>query len=159
MSIKYFRLTCAFIALMYLSACNKQTITDQVVSIPAEGWYFTDKVNFEYVISDTMASYDILVHVRNLKNYSYSNLWLFIETISPSGNRQRDTLEIILADKNGRWMGKSTQSVNTMLVPYKEDVRFSERGIYETSLQHAMRDTVIQHITDIGLRIQYHVPK
>ena len=145
--------------IFFLIGCHDQTVFDQVTSISSEGWKYTDKISFEYVISDTLASYDILIHVRNTKNYSYSNLWLFIETFSPAGNYQKDTIEIALADETGKWLGEGSQSINTMLVPYKKDIRFSERGIYETRIQHAMRDTVLMNIMDIGLRVQFHEPK
>ncbi len=156
---KYYRYGLISLLLLFLLTCTSHTVTDQVYSIKAEGWEYTDKMVFEYAISDTLASYDILIHIRNTKNYSYSNLWLFIETLAPSGKYQRDTLEVTLTDENGRWLGKSTQSINTMLVPYKENIHFSDRGIYQTVIQHAMRDTVLKHITDIGLRIQDHLPK
>ncbi len=147
------------IMLLLLISCDKYTVFDQVISIPIEGWDYTNKIEFEYVISDTLSSYDIQLYVRNTKNYAYSNLWLFIETMAPSGNYRHDTIEVTLADETGRWAGKSTQSINTLMVPYQQNIRFADRGIYKTLTQHAMRDTLLQDITDIGLHIQYHISK
>lgn len=157
MSGKYYRFGIAIFFL--LIACSKHTVTDQVTSIMSDGWEYNDKMAFQYAVSDTSVSYDVFILVRNTMNYSYSNLWLFIETHSPGGYSQRDTLEILLADESGRWLGKGGQSINTLLAPYKMNIHFPERGIYQTTIQHAMRDTVLKHVTDIGLRIQYHIPK
>ena len=153
------RLGISIFFIILLTSCHDQTVSDQVISTNTDGWKYSDKISFEYAISDTLASYDILIHVRNTKNYPYSNLWLFIETLSPAGNYQKDTIEITLADETGKWLGKGSQSINTMLVPYKNDVHFSERGIYKTQIQHAMRDSILTDITDIGLRVQFHQPK
>ena len=145
------------LTLFFLLNCKDNSIVyDRVVSLPGEGWEYTDKIGFEYVISDTLSAYDIQLHIRNTKSFAYSNLWLFVETVAPAGSMQIDTLEVILADENGRWLGRSEQSINTMLINYKENIHFPERGIYKTILQHAMRDTLLRNITDIGLRVKYH---
>jgi len=157
-SLPYRWISTIFLVL-FVIACDKQTIYDRVIPLSADGWSYDEKVDFLYTISDTLKTYDILIHVRNTKSYAYSNLWLFIETLAPNDRIQRDTLEIILADETGRWMGKRKQSINTVLIPYREIVHFSGRGIYQTTIQHAMRDTTLKHITDVGLRIQFHSPK
>jgi len=137
-------------------SCGNKAVYEQVRSVPSGGWDYKEKIGFEYVISDINIAYDVSLHIRNTKGYSYSNLWLFIDTKSPDGNFQRDTLEVLLADEKGRWLGKSSQSINTMLLPYRVNVKFPARGIYFTTIQHAMRDTTLTHITDIGIRIDHH---
>jgi gliding motility-associated lipoprotein GldH len=144
------------ILVMASIGCSDKAVYDHVQTLPAEGWDFEDTIHFITPLSDTSQSYDILVHLRNTKDYTYQNIWLFLTVIAPTGSYQRDTLEIMLADETGRWLGKGPQSVNTMLAPYLKDVKFPYRGIYTFEIQHAMRDTILYNITDIGFRIQHH---
>ncbi|MBN1599723.1 MAG: gliding motility lipoprotein GldH [Bacteroidales bacterium] len=137
-------------------SCDKYGVFEKVVEVQNSEWEADTKYDFNFTISDTTLSYDLLIHFRNSKHYMYSNVWLFIQTTSPSGTVQRDTLEIILANQAGRWMGQGIGDVNAILVPYKVNVLFPIRGIYNISLQHAMREEKLEHVLDIGLRVQYH---
>ncbi len=142
-----------------LICCAGEPVFDRVESIPSEGWGIDNIISFEFPISDTNQLYDILIHTRNLQNYSYSNIWLFIDITAPNSFTKRDTFEIMLADDAGRWYGKGIGNINTMLVPYKEGAKFSISGVYKMTLQHAMRDEVLENIMDVGIRIQKHQPK
>ena len=139
-----------------LLSCKRNQVFDGVVSIPGNGWDLSDTIRFNVAISDTSANYDILLHIRNEKTFKYSNLWLFIETTGPNGQTMRDTLEIILADEEGNWLGKGIGSVNTLLIPYITQVHFKYRGIYAFAISQGMRDNLLEDILNVGLRIDYH---
>ena len=79
---------------------------------------------------------------------------MFIETTSPNGAVMIDTVEFILTDNNGKWLGKGLGSINSLLIPYKSNIRFPYRGIYSFSLQQAMRQDVVDGLKDVGLCIQ-----
>jgi len=155
------KITCfvTMVVLLSFISCGNNAVYEEVRSVPSGGWNFNERIGFEYVISDINSAYDVQLHIRNTKGYSYSNLWLFIDTKSPDGKVQHDTLEIALADERGNWLGKSKQSINSMLVPYRQNVKFPARGIYTTTIQHAMRDTTLSHLIDVGIRIDYHSQK
>jgi gliding motility-associated lipoprotein GldH len=143
-------------SVLLLISCDNQALFDKVVSVPSDGWQAKKKFAFEFPVADTMQLYDILFHIRNQQNYAYSNLWLFVDVTAPNGYVKRDTLEIMLADKTGRWYGKGIGNVNSMLVPYKTETRFPFRGIYKITLQHAMYDDRLTNLLDIGIRVQPH---
>jgi gliding motility-associated lipoprotein GldH len=140
---------------VFLFSCGQNQVFDEVVAVPREGWTTSDTLSFNVAISDTSAIYDVLLHIRNEKTYGYSNLWLFIETTAPNGNTIRDTLEVILADDQGEWLGRGIGNVNTLLLPYITQVKFKYRGIYTFSIVQGMRDTMLENILNIGLRIDY----
>ena len=141
--------------ILFLS-CKQNQVFDEVVSVPGDGWNLSDTIRFNVAISDTSASYDILLHIRNEKSFKYSNLWLFVETTGPNGQTLRDTLEIMLADEEGNWLGKGIGSVNTLLIPYITQVGFKYRGIYTFAITQGMRDNLLEDILNVGLRIDYH---
>lgn len=140
-----------FLSCLY--ACNNRALIDETVSLPAKGWNYDSLLTFSFPITDTSGVYDVSLHVRNAKQYKYSNLWIFLETTAPNGARQKDTLELILADETGHWLGKGTRSINTMLIPYMRNIKFPYLGVYQMQVQHAMRDTTLNYIHDFGIRI------
>ena len=144
----------AVFSLALFMSCGERALYDEARALPTDGWDFRDTLEFTYVISDTSGVFDIYLHVRNEKQYSYSNLWIFVETTAPNGAMQKDTLELILADETGQWLGKGTRSINTMMIPYLRNIKFPYLGIYSMDVQHAMRDTVLPHIQNIGVRVQ-----
>lgn len=145
-----------FILAAFLSSCNENQVFDEVVQLPDNAWSAMDTIRFNVAISDTSAVYDVLLHIRNEKTYNYSNLWLFIETTAPNGQTLQDTLEIILANEEGNWLGKGIGNVNTLLSPYLKQVSFKYRGIYTFAITQGMRDTKLEHILNVGLRIDHH---
>lgn len=137
-------------------SCGTNRLFDEVQTISGSGWEKNDVKKFTITISDTTVAYDIFLHLRNKTTYNNSNLWLFVNTSAPNGDNITDTLEFILADPTGRWLGKGLGSINYMLIPYKLNIRFPYRGIYTFQFQQAMREENLEGIIDIGLRVQPH---
>lgn len=151
-----FKLVIAVVFASIFWACSNNALYDETTILPDEGWDFNQSLKFSFPVTDTSLVCDILLHLRNEKTYAYSNLWLFLQTTAPNGASQSDTLELMLADESGRWMGKGARSINTMLVPYVQAVKFPQLGVYNMEIRHAMRDTIIENITDIGIRVQFN---
>ncbi|MBN2484602.1 MAG: gliding motility lipoprotein GldH [Bacteroidales bacterium] len=137
-------------------SCTNKRLFDEVQKISPDGWHKTDSISFIFQISDTSQAYNILLHLRNKTSYRNSNLWLFINTTAPNGETITDTVEFFLAEPSGRWLGKGLGAVNSMLVPYKTNIRFPYRGIYRFDFRQAMREDTLEGIIDIGMRVQLH---
>lgn len=105
------------------------------------------------VIEDTVSLYDIDVSLRYTNNYNYRNLWLFISGKAETGEEFTDTLNCILADEYGKWLGSGWGASYQQVVPYKTNFRFPRKGKYSFSVQQGMRDDVIPGITEVGLKI------
>ena len=142
-----------------LISCAGNRIYDQYITIPEHVWNNGNILHFNVNISDTSDAYNIYINVRNLNQYPYSNLYLFVTAYSPDNNTERDTVEIMLADDMGNWLGKGAASIFTRVYPYKTDIRFPEQGIYKFDIEQAMRVENLRYISDIGLRIETFEPK
>ncbi|MBN1117142.1 MAG: gliding motility lipoprotein GldH [Bacteroidales bacterium] len=149
--IIYFSATAVF---FFLIACTGNVAYDDVQKVDKEGWQAGDVFSFNVPVADTASAFDILIHIRNNNNYEYSNLWLFIDTKAPNGNHMRDTVEFILADPSGKWLGKGLGAINTMLIPYKPNIKFPNSGIYIFDIQQGMRKETLENIMDVGVRVQ-----
>ena len=81
-------------------------------------------------------------------------MFLFITIVAPDRSHQTDTLECILADKRGKWLGQGFGSVWTNTVSYKRNVIFPQSGTYTFYIEQAMRVEDLPHVLDAGLRIE-----
>ena len=143
------------IAVLVVS-CSDDRIYDEVQKISFTGWDKADRKSFTISVNDTAQAYDIFLHLRNKTSYANQNLWVFVKTSAPNGDNITDTLQFMLADHTGKWLGKGLGSINSMLIPYKQNIRFPYRGIYTFEFTQAMREDILHGIIDIGIRVQKH---
>jgi gliding motility-associated lipoprotein GldH len=105
-------------------------------------------------VADTASACDIYINVRNSSRYQSMELWLFVTVSSPSGKRQRDTVNILIADEHGKWLGSGLGSHFDTRLLFQRDVRFPETGIYLFEYEQGMRDEPLIGIEDVGLRVE-----
>lgn len=139
---------------LLFSSCDDSRIFEQNVSMPTEGWDVKNKIKLETEITDTTQSTNFYVNVRNADGYPYSNLFLFIKTTFPDGKMSNDTLECVLADENGKWLGRGIGDIYDNQIPFKKNVLFPNKGKYIFEIEHGMRADIVPLIMDIGLRIE-----
>ncbi len=143
------------IAFILLStSCKEISIYHTNIDIPNESWNLDSVAVFKINIDDTTAVHNIYVNIRNTNEYPNSNLFLFVQTISPMGSTLRDTLECILADNRGKWLGRGFGAIRDNQFPYKKYIRFPEKGTYTLSIQQGMRTSDIKGISSVGLRVE-----
>ena len=129
-------------------SCRNNIVYSQFSSIPLGEWHIDSTAHFDYTIADEMADYRMIVYVRHKENYPYQNMWLFLD----NGER-RDTIEFYMADDRGRWLGDQHHGFVEMPVLIEDNYHFADAGTYYLNIQHAMRDTLLRGITDVGLEI------
>jgi len=142
------------IFLILFSACDKGVVFEKNVSIPDYKWNMNNIVNLETEIKDTTALYNIYINIRNASGYQFSNLFLFLNTTTPAGTMARDTVELILADEGGRWLGNGQGDIWDNRILFKKNFRFPQAGTYKFALQQAMRVNPLPEVADAGIRIE-----
>lgn len=135
-------------------SCDTNRIIDQNVEIENGSWNQEDVKSFKFEILDTIPSYNVQVNLRNTSTYAYSNLYLFVELESPSGKFFKDTLEITLADKNGRWLGSGVGNIWQNQIDLVRGVRMNEIGEYSISVSQGMREKELNAISNVGIRVE-----
>jgi gliding motility-associated lipoprotein GldH len=144
-------LVLGFLALV---ACDPNRFYEKNVDFANETWPKDSVAIFDVEISDTVGVYNIYLNNRISGQYGYSNLYLFITTLLPNEQIMRDTLECILADVNGRWLGKGFGNVWSNKIPYRKYIRFPQKGKYTFYIEQAMREEELKHILNAGIRIE-----
>jgi len=134
-------------------SCNPDTVYNNNVTLPTEGWYKHNAIAFNVNINDSIDNHKFSLNIRNSINYRYSNLYLFLITEFPNGNISRDTIECILANNEGKWLGKGWGDIKENVIVLKSALRFPLVGEYKFLVQQAMRVDTLTGINDIGLSI------
>ncbi len=117
-------------------------------------WDAEKPLVFQTVITDTINPVNVYLNIRNAGAYPFSNIFLFLNTRFPQGQIDRDTVEIMLATPEGKWLGNGLGDIWDNQVLFKSNVRFPQKGEYRFELTQAMRMNPLPGIMDAGLRIE-----
>ena len=143
----------AFMAVV-LSCSNDATLYECNINMHGEQWNRDSVLMFEVPVADTTSAYDILFCNRITGQYPYSNMFLFITIMAPDRSHQSDTLECLMADKRGKWLGRGFGNVWSYSIPYKRNIAFPMKGTYVFYIEQAMRVENLPHVLDAGLKIE-----
>lgn len=137
-----------------LSACDKQTVYHSFQSLPTEGWLREDTLSFDVKVTDSLTYYKLSLEVRNRNNYPYQNLPLSIcYTTEDSIPSPADTIQLILADKEGTWKGDGWGGLYQTAVS-AGSVRIGKPGTYLFKVSYTLPDERLQGINDIGIKLK-----
>ena len=140
--------------LLLLAACAPNEVYNENHRIDDDGWNMDDKLVFNFEAEDTTQTYLCCLDIRNRHDYPFSNIYFLISTIYPDGSVAVDTnIEFQLTERDGRWFGKDNGRYVDGRYPFCY-FHFPQTGSYQFIIQHAMRDSVLQGIKNIGLHIE-----
>lgn len=150
----------AFVFLPLLAAaflfvsCDKERLIDQSREVANHTWTAKDTFNFSFNVPDTSTFYNFYVNFRNADDYPNSNIFVFIYTTFPNGKHAKDTLECVLTNPEGRWLGKGQGDLVDNQLPFKTKMRFPITGKYTMSIEQGMRNESLPGVYNVGLRIE-----
>ncbi|MDR2763998.1 MAG: gliding motility lipoprotein GldH [Tannerella sp.] len=147
-----FRLAVAAFSAAFCLSCEDGVFYCQYQLVELE-WSKDKEYYFTCEITDNSVPYHLSIEIRNNNLYPYQNLWLFCAEELPVGPVRRDTVECLLADDYGKWLGHGF-SVYHLSIPFRTHYRFLHKGQHTFSIRHGMRDSFIRGIEEIGLRIE-----
>lgn len=151
--IKSIALLFVGVLLISLASCDRARVYEGSKEIGSL-WFKDSLARFEVNVQDSVSINNILVTVRNTSSYPYKNLFLFVTTVAPSGVYVRDTMECLLANDEGKWLGKGFAKYWDHRFPMRKMVKFPEKGIYAITIEQGMRLDELPGIHDVGVRIE-----
>jgi gliding motility-associated lipoprotein GldH len=135
-----------------LTACSN-TVFMECKELPTEGWHKDSLCVFEVPITETDATYQMQLIIRNDGGYPNQNLWLFVDQIQPDKSCTRDTVQFFLADNFGRWTGSGVGSIFENVWIYRDHVKYKEAGTYKIRVAQGMRYDMLEGICDVGVKV------
>ena len=147
--------TLAFIGtiVMFIS-CDSSIVFEEYKSFENQKWNTDRAAFFNYANSDTTSKNTIKIKLRHTVEYEFQNLFLFIETDVV------DTVELMLANKQGMWLGSGIGDVREFEFDYQNGKLFSKKGIYSFKIEQAMRYglaekiQILNNVLSVGLSIE-----
>jgi len=140
--------------LLLLPSCHSNIVYTNSQVMVGKTWKLADISTFKVPITDTINSNNVIFTIRSGSSFPFRNIYLFVTTTSPDGRNVNDTLQYNLADEKGNWYGKGFGDIHELNLPYKSNVYFPLKGIYEFKIQHGMRIEYLKGVYDFGLRIE-----
>jgi gliding motility-associated lipoprotein GldH len=134
-------------------SCGSGVVIDRNKKIENAVWKSNDIIKFSIAIADTTQLYNFYINIRNSTDYGYSNIFLFLKTFYPNRMYSVDTIECVLADESGKWMGKERGKMVDNRILFRKGIRFKLTGNYSFEFEQAMREPELKGIEDFGIRI------
>jgi len=140
-------------AIVMFISCDNSVVFEDYKRFENESWNTDSVASFNHFITDTTSKNIIKIKLRHTVDYEFQNLFLFIET------DVIDTVELILANKEGMWLGSGVGNVREYEFEYQNEKLFSKKGNYSFKIEHAMRYgpfekiQVLNNVIALGLSI------
>lgn len=139
--------------LVVCTSCGDRLIYSDTIDIDKSGWDLNDTLCFEVELTDTLSMIDIGMTISHTDDYPYSNIWLFLEVSSDNGSNFSDTLNYIIAESNGKWVGEKRGKNFVVNTSYRNFVRMAHSGNYRFEIRQGMREERLKGISKLEFRI------
>ena len=140
--------------LVIVLSCDENLIYEENIATEDNTWKYEDIKTFEFDIEDTVSAINLYVNLRTTTDYPYSNIYMYLYSKYPTGESMKDTLEFILAEPDGRWLGENSGTIVEFQSLISTGGRFGKAGRYVFQLQHAMTENELEEIVDVGMRVE-----
>ena len=156
--MKIFRLLIFFLGVIFLYSCSNNSIYSSYRDFE-NGWGLNDTVLFKF--SDIPNNkFDIQFLIRNDNYYEFSNLFLIASLNEDGILIAKDTLEYLMADKQGNLLGTGYGNIRESFLIWINDFDFKNESDYLITLNHAMRKNqeekglkILPGIISVGINI------
>lgn len=142
---------------LFFGSCDRALVYDEFVRIDDHSWHWDEPAAFTFEIDDTVGFHDILIQLRHSTDYPLSNLYMFVHVQGPSGQEMTDTINFILAENSGKWIGNGIGNMRAIGYLYRKNTVFPQPGEYLVTIEQAMRLPEIP-VSEIGVRVEKATP-
>ena len=137
---------------LFLLSCEEKAVYESFASLDNEEWLIGHPVTFEAELPEK-GEYDITLYVRHTTDYELANLWCFLQVTDSTGHVRRDSVNILLAEPDGRWIGDG-HTLKNVGHPLTSLPMPAEAGKYTFSVEQGMRTRALKGVRDVGVVIR-----
>jgi gliding motility-associated lipoprotein GldH len=145
-----------FVVFSFLLSCDDGAVYHRFQPIKNNSWNKQDIVDFliDSLFVDPYKRYDVELEIVNNNQYPYRNIWLLVQQNMTDTAFVSDTVEITLADPQGKWLGKGSAGLYQLSVPYKTSVTLDSMRAYLVRIRQVMKDNPIKGIEKVGVLVK-----
>ena len=142
------------IALCFLlTSCTTSDLYEKNVSLPDHEWKTDYKPEFDFIIKDTTSLYKVFLVLRHTEKYNYKNIWINLYSQPPGDTLHKAQYELTLATNDKGWLATGMNDIYEHRLKLTEPVRL-RAGIYKLMLENIMRENPLQHVLNVGIRVE-----
>jgi gliding motility-associated lipoprotein GldH len=150
-----------FIPILFLvgligTACQGNSHYHHSETIPAKGWELNQTLYFQDSLrADVPERLHFEVSIRHNNLYPYQNLWMYLRTRTSDGTNRLDSINWILAEPSGRWLGSGWGSLYNLThrLPDLEVKKTFGTRWFSIEVQHGLRDQELPGVEDVGIHL------
>jgi gliding motility-associated lipoprotein GldH len=138
-----------------VASCSTVDLYEKQAFMPSQQWYYNNMPSFTFKITDTVSLYNLYIVLRHTDAYNYNNIWLRLGSKAPGDTIRFQNINLPLATDATGWDGTGTDDifeVRKNITP--GPVPFKKAGSYTFSIAQIMREDPLNHILNVGLRIE-----
>lgn len=136
-----------------LVTCTTADLYEKTVPLPDHEWKGTYKPEFEFTIKDTASLYQVFFVMRHTEKYNYNNIWINLYSQQPGDTLRKAPFELQLATNEKGWLASGMDDIYEHRIQLIQPVRF-KAGTYKLILENIMREDPLQHVLNVGIRIE-----
>jgi gliding motility-associated lipoprotein GldH len=145
------------ITTLFLTSCDDDRVFEQITDLENREWLVSEKPEFEFVIDNIGAQYNLYCDIRNSVSYPYSRFFFTYYLQDSTGAVIKTALmtEHLFDAKTGKPFGKSgigdLYDHRFLLV---KNHQFKYKGKYRVKFEQFMRTDTLAGILAVGLRVE-----
>jgi gliding motility-associated lipoprotein GldH len=137
------------------AACNKVDVLEKNVAIRNHSWPSGLKPEVSFTIEDTASLYNVYLVIRHFDAYNYNNIWVKCTVTSPGDSVTRSRqYNLTLATNEQGWLGTGMDDIFEIRTLIQPGTKFTKAGEYKFVLEQVMREDPLDHILNVGLRVE-----
>lgn len=149
------KITSILLTISLAVSCAKIDMFEKLAEIPSQQWSYNYRPVFTFQITDTASLYNLYIVLRHTDAYDYNNIWLRLGSKAPGDSMHFQNINLVLANDANGWEGTGTDDIFEVRKNITRGaVPFKKPGIYTFSIAQIMRENPLQHILNVGLRIE-----
>ncbi len=137
-----------------LSGCETKQLFEQSTIYPNHNWPSKQATKYQFIVTDTAATYKVFFVIRHHHAYHYKNIWLDLIIKSPTNAITKQVVNLNLADDAKGWLGSGMDDIYDQRIPMSMVPIHFHKGVNEISVQHTMREDPLENILSTGIRVE-----
>jgi gliding motility-associated lipoprotein GldH len=137
------------LAVLFVS-CDQRNISYSKEVVLENGWSYGNKMDFDFMIPDTTAAYDLILEIDHDKEYGFQNFYTHFTTSYPDGKEIKDVVSIELADQFGQWMGDCGRNSCVAEILLSSNTLFRSDKKHKISIEQYTRDQTLQGVKSVN---------
>jgi gliding motility-associated lipoprotein GldH len=140
---------------LFFSCSEKGKIADEMKNIQNNKWTYENRPDFAFKVDNPNLYHNFYLKLRVEKSYPYENLYILAHIKDPLGKETTQRVNFTLMNEVGKPLGSvSGNSITYELPIFKNKKMSGGAGLYFFAIEQNMRDSVINGIESIGIKIK-----